>query len=435
MAKQINQYAKTRTAATLLGDDLFDVDSTEDNGTTYESAKLTLTEFMLYINQNVNTFYLSDGTLTGARTVDSAGFETTFDGGDLTVQMDNLLDDYGINVKDSLGVEKARLFFDQVDAAGSLTLSNATTDYLIAQEDHVLIGGAAQVNSETLGVDGRLQITHDNYLFNGTTVTSAFSNNLGDMLAFTDGGGINLNDYNNGLGAPTGTQNFNCYFHEYQFRGTQNAADVAGRPYMSLDANQVNSGPTSKVNINVENALSSTVLRVGLDRQGPVQVANPVTIEILDNYPTHQVDQAGVDYFKTGIRSILSGVFESTTTGNGVNRSAWFGATGGDINQALFVESGDVQIDTNIVVGNPTGGALGNGSVNMQFLSVYGLGNDNTTKAAQFLNNAGDPLMNIYNDQTVVIGDQGGPSAGTDVKLAYNNDNNNTHLWVEGEQG
>jgi hypothetical protein len=42
MALQINQYSKTRTDLTIQDDDLLDFDSTEDSGTSYESAKITV---------------------------------------------------------------------------------------------------------------------------------------------------------------------------------------------------------------------------------------------------------------------------------------------------------------------------------------------------------------------------------------------------------
>ena len=69
MGKQINQYTKTRTAATIQGDDLLGPDSTEDTGTTFESAKMKVSELLAYINANVDNLYRIDGSLTGSRNV------------------------------------------------------------------------------------------------------------------------------------------------------------------------------------------------------------------------------------------------------------------------------------------------------------------------------------------------------------------------------
>jgi len=74
MGQQINQYTKTRTSGTIQDDDLMDLDSTEDSGSTFESAKLKVSEFITYIRTKIDTFFTSDGTLTGDRTVSSATF-------------------------------------------------------------------------------------------------------------------------------------------------------------------------------------------------------------------------------------------------------------------------------------------------------------------------------------------------------------------------
>ena len=55
MSKQINQYTKTRTSGTIQNDDYMDLDSTEDAGSTFESAKLKVSEFLTYIVSNIKT--------------------------------------------------------------------------------------------------------------------------------------------------------------------------------------------------------------------------------------------------------------------------------------------------------------------------------------------------------------------------------------------
>ena len=95
MGKQINQYTKTRTFANLTDADLFDVDSTDDAGTTFESAKLSLLNLVRYINNNAQTYYNGNGSITEDRTVSMNTFFSKWTGGDVGIQMSDLINDYG----------------------------------------------------------------------------------------------------------------------------------------------------------------------------------------------------------------------------------------------------------------------------------------------------------------------------------------------------
>ena len=66
---QINEYLKERTAATAKPDDYMDWDSTEDSGTTFESAKMKLSELVTYISGLITTLYTGNGSLTSDREV------------------------------------------------------------------------------------------------------------------------------------------------------------------------------------------------------------------------------------------------------------------------------------------------------------------------------------------------------------------------------
>jgi hypothetical protein len=70
MGKQTNQYTKTRTAANSQAQDRMDWDSTEDGGTTFESAQMTRTELITLLSANVSTVYNVSDSLTSNRVVD-----------------------------------------------------------------------------------------------------------------------------------------------------------------------------------------------------------------------------------------------------------------------------------------------------------------------------------------------------------------------------
>ncbi len=86
MAKQINQYTKTRTKATIQLQDLMDFDSTDDNGLTFESAKVTVEEFRKYLSDFVPTLYNADGQIDGIRTIGMNGFAAIWENGTINIK-------------------------------------------------------------------------------------------------------------------------------------------------------------------------------------------------------------------------------------------------------------------------------------------------------------------------------------------------------------
>lgn len=139
MGKQINQYTKTRDKTNIALLDLMDFDSTDDGGTSYESAKITVEEFLGFIKTNNPTFYSADGQLTTNREVTMAGFEAVFNGGDIVVKPSNLVDDVAFIVRDSENTEKARIGIDNSLSSGYLEIFDNTDSFFRVVDDTVLI--------------------------------------------------------------------------------------------------------------------------------------------------------------------------------------------------------------------------------------------------------------------------------------------------------
>ena len=204
-----------------------------------------------------------------------------------------------------------------------------------------------------------------NFAFNGTDEAVKFSNNLGDWIAINSGGGIDINNFNTGLGADLGTQNLNTYFVDYNFSSIRNSPNPSGTSYLSFDANLGNSSPFTRMGINTVNTSLDTLLQINLDKGGADIAISPIVIDILDNYGVHDVDLAGATEIKTGIKSSLIGSFTTTTTGIGIVRAGWFNAEGGDENQAIFIDNGLI-MSPNIPTssaGLPTGAMWNNSGV------------------------------------------------------------------------
>lgn len=83
MGKQTNQYTKTVTAASILDDYLFDLDSTEDVGVSYESAKMTWAEMKLAIVAVGENIANTNLTADANRILDLNSFTLNFNNGDV----------------------------------------------------------------------------------------------------------------------------------------------------------------------------------------------------------------------------------------------------------------------------------------------------------------------------------------------------------------
>ena len=146
MGKQTNQYTKTRTAATTQSDDLLDIDSTEDTGTTFESAKMKVSELLAYINANVDNLYNADGS-TGTRNVTIGNNTLSFIGG--KIRFKSTGGDIPFSLDNSSGVERVKIEYFATSDSGALTLSNAAGTFFRAYDGTVETNtyGAASLES------------------------------------------------------------------------------------------------------------------------------------------------------------------------------------------------------------------------------------------------------------------------------------------------
>jgi hypothetical protein len=151
MGKQINQYTKTRLSTTITLFDYLDFDSTEDSGTTFESAKLTVDELMKYLNTNVATIYNANRSISADRTLFANTFFTKWDGGDVGIEMADAINDYGFFVNDNVGTEKARLGFDQTSLSAILDLADAGGNFFNLKAGKLGLNVTAVANLDIVG--------------------------------------------------------------------------------------------------------------------------------------------------------------------------------------------------------------------------------------------------------------------------------------------
>lgn len=153
MGKQINQYTKERFSGTVQGLDLMDLDSTEDAGGTFESAKMKVSEFLSYIQGAIQTFYSADGTLSGERTVDSNTFGTTFKGGDVNIKMNDAATDRWFNVQTQGKSLRARLGFSQSKDSGNFEMYNGGGIFLKIEDRVMTLNSTIFVaNATNIGI-------------------------------------------------------------------------------------------------------------------------------------------------------------------------------------------------------------------------------------------------------------------------------------------
>ena len=216
MGKQINQYTKVRTNLTLVVDDLMDLDSTDDFGSTYESAKMTIGNLLAYLNGNINNLYNGDGTLLGDRTV-TAGipfqpvtFWTKWLGGDVIVECDDELFDRAFLVQNSSQQEVVRLGYDIGTLSGELEITTigGFGPFLVARANELFVNnfvlyvganvGAGTINplekfhcTEKIRADQEFNINGVDGIGGIAGTVYTFGGGLsGDVLDMTISGGI-----------------------------------------------------------------------------------------------------------------------------------------------------------------------------------------------------------------------------------------------------
>ena len=148
MALQINQYTKIRTDLTLDNDDLMDLDSTDDAGVSYESAKMTVANLLAFVNANADNIYIADGTIGGNRTLTANGNWTKWLLGD--VKVGNVGDGNSFGFVVEFGVlEMGRFNYDVPSTSANIELKHfilgVPTTYLNASNGLVDITGDLKI--------------------------------------------------------------------------------------------------------------------------------------------------------------------------------------------------------------------------------------------------------------------------------------------------
>ena len=206
MSDKISDYpAKT----TIHGDDLMDFSNTEDSGVSYDvSQKLTVDEFMAYVDSNVKNIYNQDGNINVVRTLTSNGSLTRWVGGDVVVEMDDESTDYAFLVKAVGSVEVGRFGYDQPNASAELTLNNGGGEFFRANNNEMFVNtdGFFVGNNQKVGINQSSPIaTVDIRSPNGTSPISYYNDkgmngtpsSVGDLTTVGY-------SYNDTLGVKTG---------------------------------------------------------------------------------------------------------------------------------------------------------------------------------------------------------------------------------------
>lgn len=179
MGKQTNQYTKIRNSGNTENDDLFDIDSTDDSGVSYESAKMTMNELLKLTNFTAPTYYKVNGSISEDRTLTMNGFSSIFENGTLINKSG--LNDVGYLLQDSLGVEKGSLGYDVGLDSSTLELKNTAGTFLSASDGQVGIGTAtptAKLEVEVSDISDGVKITNGakEYTFGVGTSGISFDN-------------------------------------------------------------------------------------------------------------------------------------------------------------------------------------------------------------------------------------------------------------------
>tara|TARA_R110000751_G_scaffold46884_5_gene105091 strand:+ start:736 stop:1989 length:1254 start_codon:yes stop_codon:yes gene_type:complete len=192
MALQINQYTKIRTDLTLDNDDLMDLDSTDDVGVSYESAKMTIGNFLAYVNANVNNIYGSDGVIASTRKLTANGFSTTWYDGDVIVESGGEGLDRSFLIKDSSMVIKGIFGLDSGVGSCKIALDDVLGTFFYANDGKVAVGHGTATS--TLHVKGSGVGTGTAFLIEDNIGTDLFFlNDNGDFALGRNAisGGVN----------------------------------------------------------------------------------------------------------------------------------------------------------------------------------------------------------------------------------------------------
>lgn len=261
MAKQINEYTKTRTQGTIQLDDLMDLDSTDDFGASYESAKLTVEEFRKYLAAAIPTLYSDDGQIDALRNVGLQGFAIEFENGTLINKAD--LNDVGYLLQKSTGAEMGSLGFDAGDDTATLELKNTAGTFLKAINGTLGVG--LSVTAATMHVKTAT--------FAGATDIFKLESNA-DLFTVKDNGDVLIGE---GDFVVNGNTVNNIIFadHSSNFVGIGNpSTPLRGNLHVNQSSGVANPSVISNNSgLVVGASLSNSALRLGIDASFKAYIA------------------------------------------------------------------------------------------------------------------------------------------------------------------
>ena len=209
MGDKISGYpAKT----TIHVDDLLDFSNTEDSGSTFTaSQKVKVSEFLTFLNGNIDNIYTADGTLTGNRSVTSATFWTRFLNGDVIVEAEDDINDYAFLIHDTVQSERGRFGYDAGTGSAILTMNTISGEWFSAVDEVVNINtDILHVNATNIGMGTASPLSTcllDLNVVQGGLDPLAFYEDRVGGASVGDIMQINF-DYNDSVGArQTGTSN------------------------------------------------------------------------------------------------------------------------------------------------------------------------------------------------------------------------------------
>lgn len=153
MGEKISGYTADATSNPIKAVDYLDL-SNEDGGGGYDvSKKILVSEFLTFLNGNIDNIYTADGTLTGNREVTASTFWTKFTGGDVIVESVDEISDYAFLIQDQAQAERGRFGIDVGTGSAILTMNTISGEWFSAVDEVVNINtDILHVNATNIGM-------------------------------------------------------------------------------------------------------------------------------------------------------------------------------------------------------------------------------------------------------------------------------------------
>lgn len=208
---KIHEYANIRTAGSISLDDLFDIDATNDGGTTWFSAKLQAGELITLLQASFpDTLYSGNGTLSASRLVTMNSNDIIWREGTHIVEQVGASEE-GYQVWDNATNVKAILGYNNSSNAGEVMLYDSLDAiHFVARDGYTGLGFDSTLstpNAERLGIDGGIYMrgeilieSQDDTENWGINIRDAGGSNVAGMFYndATNGGSIYLRQFGAG---------------------------------------------------------------------------------------------------------------------------------------------------------------------------------------------------------------------------------------------